>query len=130
MYGRSRINLAQWRVREWAMTAMAFVVICFVLLAAGRGLASGAVGEVLRVRFGGDSEHTRIVLDLSEVTFVDSAGIGILVGCHGKVATAGGKLRMAGLTPRVLNVLRITKVDSILTLDDNVAASLAALSAS
>jgi anti-sigma B factor antagonist len=76
------------------------------------------------------NQKTRIVLDLSEVTFVDSAGIGILVGCHGKVATAGGKLRMAGLTPRVLNVLRITKVDSILTLDDNVAASLAALSAS
>lgn len=74
------------------------------------------------------NQKTRIVLDLSEVTFVDSAGIGILVGCHGKVATAGGTLRMAGLTPRVLNVLRITKVDSILTLDDNVAASLAALS--
>ncbi|MEY4554962.1 MAG: hypothetical protein RL093_81, partial [Pseudomonadota bacterium] len=42
MHGLSRINLTQWRVREWAMTAMAFVVICVVLLAAGRGLASGA----------------------------------------------------------------------------------------
>ncbi len=72
-------------------------------------------------------QKTRIVLDMSEVSFVDSAGVGILVGSHGKVATAGGKLRMAGVTPRVLNVLRITKVDNLLALDENLAASLAAI---
>ena len=58
------------------------------------------------------------------------AGVGILVGCHGKVATAGGKLRMAALTPRALNVLKISKVDGILFLDPTVDASLAALAAS
>jgi anti-sigma B factor antagonist len=73
------------------------------------------------------NQKTRIVLEMSEVSFVDSAGIGILVGCHGKVNTAGGSLRMAGVSPRVLNVLRITKVDSILALDDDLAASLAAI---
>jgi len=90
MYGRSRINLPQWRVREWAMTAMAFVVICFVLLTAGRGLASGAVGEVLRVRLGGDSEHTRIVLDLDRT----SRGQVIQPGDSGQVV-----LSLAGVSP-------------------------------
>ena len=90
MYGWSRINLAQWRVREWAMTAMAFIVICFVLLAAGRGLASGAVGEVLRVRFGGDSEHTRIVLDLDRT----SRGQVIQPGDNGRVVVS-----LAGVSP-------------------------------
>jgi N-acetylmuramoyl-L-alanine amidase len=90
MHGLSRINLTQWRAREWAMTAMAFVVICVVLLAAGRGLASGAMGEVLRVRFGGDAEHTRVVLDLDRTS-------------RGEVVQAGGDGRvivsLAGVSP-------------------------------
>jgi N-acetylmuramoyl-L-alanine amidase len=90
MHGLSRINLTHWRVREWAMTAMAFVVICFVLLAAGRGLASGAMGEVLRVRFGGDSEHTRVVLDLDRT----SRGQVILAGDDGRVIVS-----LAGVSP-------------------------------
>ena len=90
MNGLSRINLTQWRVREWAMTAMAFVVICVVLLAAGRGLASGAMGEVLRVRFGGDAEHTRVVLDLDRT----SRGQVIQAGADGRVVVS-----LAGVSP-------------------------------
>lgn len=71
--------------------------------------------------------RSRIVADLSGVPFVDSAGIGILVGCHGKVAKAGGQFRLAGLTDRVLNVFRITKVDSILAMDSNTAESVRAI---
>ncbi|WP_292100315.1 N-acetylmuramoyl-L-alanine amidase [Brevundimonas sp.] len=90
MHGLSRINLTQWRVREWAMTAMAFIVICVVLLAAGRGLASGAVGEVLRVRFGGDAQHTRVVLDMDR----NSRGQVIQTGDDGRVV-----LSLAGVAP-------------------------------
>ena len=90
MHGLSRINLTQWRVREWAMTAVAFVVICVVLLAAGRGLASGAMGEVLRVRFGGDAEHTRVVLDLDRT----SRGQVIQAGADGRVVVS-----LAGVSP-------------------------------
>ncbi len=90
MHGLSRINLAQWRVREWAMTALAFVVICVVLLTAGRGLASGAVGEVLRVRFGGDAEHTRVVLDLDRT----SRGQVIQAGDDGRVVVS-----LSGVSP-------------------------------
>ena len=90
MHGLSRLNLMQWRAREWAMTAMAFVVICVVLLAAGRGLASGAVGEVLRVRFGGDAEHTRVVLDLDRT----SRGEVVQSGDDGRVVVS-----LAGVAP-------------------------------
>lgn len=90
MHGLSRIRLTQWRVREWAMTAVAFVVICIVLLAAGRGLASGAVGEVLRVRFGGDAQHTRVVLDMDRT----SRGQVIQAGGDGRVV-----LSLSGVSP-------------------------------
>lgn len=68
MAGRWRDNLALWGVREWAMTAVAVLVVCAVVLAAGRGLAFGPDGEVMRLRFGGDAQRTRIVVDLGRST--------------------------------------------------------------
>ena len=55
---------ASWNPRDWALTALAFVVMCVAGLAAGRGLAMSD-GEVLRLRLGGDAEVTRVVLDVS-----------------------------------------------------------------
>lgn len=75
------------------------------------------------------NQQNRIIVDLSGVPFVDSAGIGILVGCHGKTSSAGGQLRLAGLAERVLHVLKITKVDSIVLIDANVDESVRALNA-
>src|SRR6478672_1601714 len=91
MYGLSRINLAQWRAREWAMTAVAVVVFCVAVFAAGRGLASGAMGEVLRVRFGGDAEHTRVVVDLDRT----ARGQVIQSGDQGQVVVS-----LAGVAPQ------------------------------
>jgi anti-sigma B factor antagonist len=75
------------------------------------------------------SGTTRIVLDMTNISFVDSAGIGILVGCHGKVSAAGGQLRLAAVNGRVMNVLKITKVDSIMLTDASVADSVKAITA-
>ena len=64
------------------MTALALVVLCALLLTATRGLALGADGDVLRVRFGGDAQRTRVVIDLdasTRGTLVDAGGSGQLV---------------------------------------------------
>ena len=90
MNGLLRNNLKSWGVREWAMTAVAFVVFCVAGLAAGRGLASGAMGEVLRVRFGGDAAHTRVVVDLDRT----SRGEVIRPGDDGRVV-----LSLSGVLP-------------------------------
>ena len=99
MHGLFGINLAQWlprssrrmTAREWAMTALAFVVFCVAVFAAGRGLASGAMGEVLRVRLGGDAEHTRVVVDLDRT----SRGQVIQSGDEGQVVVS-----LAGVAPQ------------------------------
>ncbi len=90
MYGVSRFELSRWGVREWMMTGLAFVVVCVVLLVGGRGLAAGAVGEVLRVRFGGDAERTRIVVDLDR----SARGQVVETGADGKVV-----LTLSGVAP-------------------------------
>ena len=64
MTGRKYFNLSGWGPREWAMTALALLVLGVVLLISTRGLAAGATGDVRGVRFGGDAQRTRIVIDL------------------------------------------------------------------
>lgn len=95
MYGRWLVGVTRWRMREWSMTAMAFVVICFVVLAAGRGFASGSMGDVRAVRFGGDAERTRVVIDLDR----SARGVVVEDGGQGRVI-----LSLSGVTPtRSLN---------------------------
>ena len=99
MHGLSSINLAQRLLRssrrmtgrDWAMTALVLVVFCVAVFAAGRGLASGAMGEVLRVRLGGDAEHTRVVVDLDRT----SRGQVIQSGDQGQIVVS-----LAGVTPQ------------------------------
>ncbi|NBW11048.1 MAG: N-acetylmuramoyl-L-alanine amidase [Caulobacteraceae bacterium] len=73
------------------MTAMAFIVICGVLFAGGHGLAAGSVGDVLRVRFGGDNERTRVVIDLG----ASAQGRIVETGAAGQVV-----LTLSGVAPR------------------------------
>ena len=56
----------------------------------------------------------RVVFDVTNVNHMDSTGIGILMMCAARVKKAGGDLRLAGAQGLVNDVLRITKVDSIL----------------
>ena len=56
----------------------------------------------------------KVVFDLSELNYVDSSGIGIIVMCCGKMRAAGGEVRLASLQPRVAEVMKITKLDQIM----------------
>jgi anti-sigma B factor antagonist len=53
---------------------------------------------------------TRLVMDLREVTFIDSTGLGVIVGAGKKVAAVQGALRIACDDPRVLRLLAITGI--------------------
>ncbi len=54
------------------------------------------------------SKQARIVVDLSEVMFVDSTGVGALVGALKRAREAGGALHFCGAQPRVRRVFEIT----------------------
>ncbi len=67
---------------------------------------------------------TVVVLDLSRVDFADSSGIGVLLYVNGVARNAGSKLRLAAATRRILDVLRLTHTDRVLTIDPDVDISL------
>lgn len=53
--------------------------------------------------------HSQIVLNLADVTHVDSAGLGELVRCYASVSRKNGELKVMNLTQRVHDLLSITK---------------------
>jgi len=55
----------------------------------------------------------KILLNLSEVSYIDSSGIGELVSGFTSVANAGGTLKLLGLTKRVKDLLQITKLYTV-----------------
>src|SRR5450631_1360373 len=54
----------------------------------------------------------KLILDFSGVPYIDSAGIGALVGAHVSHSKDGRTLALAGVSERVLNSLKVTRVDS------------------
>ncbi|NHA68151.1 STAS domain-containing protein [Phycicoccus flavus] len=57
----------------------------------------------------------RVVVDLGATTFVDSSGLGALVGGLRAARTAGGDLRIAAPNDQVGSVLALTNLDRVLT---------------
>src|SRR5262245_24021548 len=58
--------------------------------------------------------NSRILLHLGEVDYIDSGGLGLLVRCLTRVQNAAGQLSVCALSPKVRDVLRVTKLDRVL----------------
>ena len=59
------------------------------------------------------NNYRHIVLNLADVSYIDSAGVGTLVGLYASVHTAGGDIALVGLTGKVKDVLQITKLVTV-----------------
>ena len=68
----------------------------------------------------------KLILDLSSIEFLDSAGLGVLMILYGNMKVRGGQLRLVAPGSKVLEILKITHTDSILPIDSNLDAALAA----
>lgn len=56
-------------------------------------------------------QHSRILLHLGAVDYIDSGGLGLLVRCLTRVQNASGQLSLCALSPKVSEVLRMTKLE-------------------
>jgi anti-sigma B factor antagonist len=54
--------------------------------------------------------HKKIILNLAEVPYVDSAGLGEIVRTYTTVSRQGGSLKLVNLTKRITDLLSITKL--------------------
>jgi anti-sigma B factor antagonist len=84
-------------------------------------ILGGPESEGLRVELdrilGGPSR--RLLVDLAGVPWMNSAGLGILLSAYARMREQGGELRLAGAGTRVLDILRTTKLLTVLVVLDD-----------
>ena len=72
----------------------------------------------------GDGQR-RILLNLAEVNYIDSAGLGTLIGSYTTAKRDGGSLKLVNLTKRIQDLLAITKLITVFETFDSEAEALA-----
>lgn len=65
------------------------------------------------------------ILDLTAVSHMDSTGLGEIVNFHARCGRNNGRLVLANPSPRVANLLHMTRIDTILAIAPTVEAALA-----
>lgn len=81
-----------------------------------RDMYSSLTPAALRNIFESDPPHhppSINIFDLTEVPYMDSCGLGLLVGHFVRCQSKGIKLIAAGVTPRVLELFKTTRVDNL-----------------
>ena len=74
--------------------------------------------------------HKKIVLNLAEVPYIDSAGLGEIVRTYTTVSRQGGSLKLLNLTKRITDLLSITKLLTVFETYDSETEAIRSFSAS
>jgi anti-sigma B factor antagonist len=82
------------------------------------GSFRSAIGPVL-------DQSPDVVLDLSEVTFMDSTGLGAMLSCLRALKSRGGSLKVASLSPEVRRLFDMVMMDKVFSVYPDVDAALA-----
>ena len=73
-----------------------------------------------------EKKPDRVVIDLSDVTYIDSAGLAALIQAMQKVEAYGGKFLLAGLQETVRSIFEISRLDQVFQIFPDTEAALAA----
>src|SRR5712692_6581421 len=90
----------------------------------------GEESQALRVKLKGliAEGKKQIVLNMDNIKYIDSAGLGILVAAHCSAKTQGATLRLCHLGSKFQEVLQITKLLTVVGVCDTEAAAVASFS--
>lgn len=86
------------------------VVVSGELDLAGALVLESALERLLR------ADHTVLTVDLAAVTFVDCAGLRVLIAATERCASAGGRLTVVGAALSARRVIRVLDLDAVLHL--------------
>lgn len=81
------------------------------------------LGEAVRTSL--DQGARKILINLDKVSYLDSSGVGELVGCYTSIKNKGGDLRICGMNSRIFNLIKMTSLHSVFDVKDTEAEGLA-----
>jgi len=94
-----------------------------IVLGEGSVILKDVVRELL------SKGQTKILLNLADVKYIDSSGIGELVSAFTTVRKQGGDLKLLNLTKKVHDVLQITKLYTVFDVKDDEAGAIKSFNA-
>jgi anti-sigma B factor antagonist len=86
------------------------------------GEALGELRDSIREALAGDQKN--ILLNLAEVSYIDSSGLGQLISSYATVASRGGQMKLLNLQKRVNDLMQITKLVTVFETYSNEEAAL------
>jgi anti-anti-sigma factor len=81
------------------------------------------LGEAVRTLL--EQGARKIVINLTKVSYLDSSGVGELVGCFTSIRNKSGELRICGMNARIFNLITMTSLHSVFDVKDTEEESLA-----
>jgi len=108
------------QIRE---TAQAAILDLNGRVTLGDGLTE--LRDSIREALSGNQKN--IILNLAEVSYIDSSGLGQLIGSYATVTARGGKMKLVNLQKRVTDLMQITKLLTVFETYTTEEAALASL---
>jgi anti-sigma B factor antagonist len=96
-----------------------------ILDLAGRitlGAGSLILRDIVRDLLG--KGHKAILLNLAGINYIDSSGVGELVGAYTTARRDGGQLKLVGLTKKVQDLMKMTKLYTVFDVKEDEAAAI------
>lgn len=94
-----------------------------VIDASGRITLGDATGQLRDTVHKEAEQNTKILLNLADVSYIDSAGLGEMLGSFTSVKNRGGDLKLLNVQKRIKDLLQITRLYTIFeTFEDEAAA--------
>ena len=74
------------------------------------------LGESVRTSL--EQGARKVLINFSKVSYLDSSGVGELVGCYTSVKGKGGELRICGMNSRIFSLITMTSLHSVFDVKD------------
>lgn len=100
---------------------------CLVARATSKTIDASNAGQFRSAMTPLIEQHPRIIIDLGEVEFIDSAGIGTLIGCLRAAGERQGQLRLCNLNRPVQALFELMRMHRIFEVHGNLSAAQASL---
>jgi len=81
------------------------------------------LGEAVRQAL--EAGARKMIINFTKVTYLDSSGVGELVGCYTSIKNRGGELRICGMNTRIFGLIKMTSLHSVFEVKDTEEESLA-----
>lgn len=74
------------------------------------------LGEAVRTAL--EQGSRKIIINFTKVSYLDSSGVGELVGCYTSVKNKSGELRICGMNSRIFSLITMTSLHSVFDVKD------------